>query len=71
MNAIGVLLANDHALLRAGFGAILRDIDGVEVVGEAVDGLEALTLVESKSPEIVLIDVGAQKLNGLELYGTE
>ena len=67
MTAIRVLLADDHTLVRAGIRGLLQSLAGVEVVGEANDGHEALRLAESLHPEIVLLDVGMPGLNGLEV----
>ena len=50
MNPIRVILADDHALVRAGIRALLLNVDGVEVVAEAVDGREALAAIERTSP---------------------
>ena len=65
MNPIRVLLADDHALVRAGFRALLESL-GMQVVAEASDGLEALRLIELHRPDIVLMDVAMPQLNGLE-----
>jgi len=64
---IRVLLADDHALVRAGIGAVLREIPGVSVVAEASDGPEALELIKKHLPDIALIDVVMPKLNGLDV----
>jgi DNA-binding NarL/FixJ family response regulator len=66
MMPIRVLLADDHDLFRAGLRALLSAIDGIEVVGEAGDGHEALRLVEEHSPNVVLMDLMMSGLNGLE-----
>jgi DNA-binding NarL/FixJ family response regulator len=66
MNLIRVLLADDHALVRAGIRALLEKIPNVEVVGEAGTGREALELVRSKLPNIVLMDIAMTELGGLE-----
>jgi DNA-binding NarL/FixJ family response regulator len=63
---IRVLLADDHALVRAGLRKLLESLSGVAVVGEAGDGREALALVASKSPDLVLLDITMPGLNGLE-----
>lgn len=52
MNIIRILLADDHALLRAGIRALLEDLPGVAVVAEAADGREALALVEAHRPSV-------------------
>ena len=61
-----VLLADDHALVRAGIRALLEKIPNVEVVGEAGTGREALELARSKLPSIVLMDIAMAELGGLE-----
>jgi DNA-binding NarL/FixJ family response regulator len=63
---VRVLLADDHALVRAGIRALLEKLPGVEVVGEAGDGREALELVKLKQPDVVLMDISMPGLNGLE-----
>jgi DNA-binding NarL/FixJ family response regulator len=66
MNPIRVLLADDHALVRAGIRSLLEKIPGVEVVGEASNGHEALELTRSELPNLVLMDIEMPDLNGLE-----
>ncbi|MEY2488793.1 MAG: hypothetical protein QOC70_735 [Verrucomicrobiota bacterium] len=66
MNPIRVLLADDHELVRAGIRALLEKIPGVEVVGEAGNGREALELVKSELPHVVLLDIAMPELGGLE-----
>jgi len=66
MNPIRVLLADDHALVRAGIRSLLEQMPGVEVVGEASNGHEALEIVKSELPNIVLMDIEMPDLSGLE-----
>jgi DNA-binding NarL/FixJ family response regulator len=66
MGSVRVLLADDHSILRTGIRAILAEIPGVEVVAEASDGREALTLIEQFRPDVVFMDIGMRNLNGLE-----
>lgn len=66
MMPIRVLLADDHVLMRTGMRAWLQSMSGVEVVGEASDGREALRLIAKVQPDVVLMDIGMQGLNGLE-----
>jgi DNA-binding NarL/FixJ family response regulator len=63
---IRVLLADDQALVRAGFRALLDAQDGIEVVGEAADGAETLRLARVLRPDVVLMDVCMPGLDGLE-----
>jgi DNA-binding NarL/FixJ family response regulator len=66
MNMTRVLLADDHALVRAGIRALLEKIPSIEVVGEAGTGRETLELVRSTLPNIVLMDIAMTELGGLE-----
>ena len=63
---IRVLLADDQALVRAGFRALLTAEDGIEVVGEAVDGVEAVSQASALKPDVVLMDIRMPRLDGLE-----
>ena len=60
-----VLLADDHALFRAGIASLLNAW-GMDVVGQAADGHEAIELARRLKPELVLMDVGMSPCNGLE-----
>ncbi|MFC9334173.1 response regulator [Arthrobacter sp. NPDC057009] len=61
-----VLLADDQPLLRMGFRLILEGEDGLEVVGEASDGADAVHQVEQLDPDVVLMDVRMPTLDGIE-----
>ena len=63
---VTVLLADDQELVRAGFAMILDARDDIEVVGEACDGLEAVTLAAKTRPDVVLMDVRMPRLDGIE-----
>ncbi len=64
---IRVLLADDHALVRAGIRSLLQGMDGIEVVGEASDGREAVTLCERERPDVLVVDIAMPEPNGLEV----
>src|SRR5438552_10470580 len=66
MSQIRVLLADDHKLVRAGIRSLLERFPNVEVIAEASDGREAIRLVETNEPQIVLMDLAMPELNGLE-----
>jgi DNA-binding NarL/FixJ family response regulator len=63
---IRVLLADDQALVRGGFKALLDTRDDIEVVGEAVNGTEAVALTKTLRPDVVLMDIRMPDLDGLE-----
>jgi DNA-binding NarL/FixJ family response regulator len=66
MKPTRVLLADDHALVRAGIRALLEELPGVAVVAEASDGRDALRLIEEHQPDVALLDIAMPGLNGLE-----
>ncbi|RZS55128.1 LuxR family two component transcriptional regulator [Microcella putealis] len=63
---IRVLVADDHAVVRAGIVALLGDEPDIEVVGEAVDGVEAVELAAALTPDLVVMDVRMPRLTGDE-----
>jgi DNA-binding NarL/FixJ family response regulator len=64
--SIRVLVADDQSMIRAGFRMLLKDEEGIEVVAEAEDGLEAVDKAARFSPGVVLMDIRMPKLDGLE-----
>ena len=63
---IRVLIADDQALMRTGFRMILDAQDDIEVVGEAIDGADAIRRFEALSPDVVVMDVRMPTLDGIE-----
>ena len=66
MKPVRLLLADDHTLVRAGLRKLLESMPDMQVVGEAGDGLELLTLAAELQPHLVLMDIAMPGLNGLE-----
>jgi DNA-binding NarL/FixJ family response regulator len=66
MSATRIVLADDHALVRAGIRALLEGIDGLVVVGEASDGRQAVELSREHHPDLVVMDISMNELNGIE-----
>src|SRR5436190_20711363 len=63
---IRILICDDQALVRAGFKLILDAEDDLEVVGEAGDGGEAVELMRTCTPDVILMDVRMPNMNGIE-----
>lgn len=66
MEAIRVIIADDHTLFRDGLRALLASIPEIEVVGEASTGKEALKLTLEHQPDVILMDIQMPDLNGIE-----
>lgn len=62
-----ILLADDHGIVRRGLRSLLETESGLTIVAEAADGLEALRLASEHQPEILILDIGMPKLNGIEV----
>ena len=65
-DVIRVLIVDDHALYRRGLQTVLETEDGIDVVGEAADGNEAVDLAEETLPDVIVMDVGMPKRGGIE-----
>ena len=66
VSKIRVVLADDHVLFREGTRGVIEQDRGMEVVGEAADGEEAVTLVSELNPHVVLMDIAMPRVNGIE-----
>src|ERR1700731_4003550 len=64
--SIGIVIADDQALVRAGFRMILEAEEDLRVLAEAKDGVEAVEAAQRARPDIVLMDIRMPKLDGLE-----
>ena len=67
METIKIILAEDHALMRAGTRHILEQYPDLQVIGEAEDGEQAIELIKSLKPDIAILDIRMPKLNGIEV----
>lgn len=65
MSEITILLAEDHTLFRQGIKKIISSVQGMEVTGEAANGLEAVELAEKLKPDVILMDINMPKLDGV------
>jgi len=63
---IKILLADDHIIFRDGIRSILENETDIEIIGEADDGLKAIQLTDELQPDIVLMDLTMDELNGIE-----
>jgi DNA-binding NarL/FixJ family response regulator len=64
---IKVALADDHTIIRQGLNAMLQSQGDIQVIGEASDGMEALDLVTTLKPDVLLLDIMMPNLNGIEV----
>lgn len=66
MNAYGIVLADDHVMLRNGIKKIIEESDDMEVVAETGDGLELLNLLKNINPHMIILDISMPNLRGIE-----
>ncbi|MGK0186645.1 MAG: DNA-binding NarL/FixJ family response regulator [Verrucomicrobiales bacterium] len=66
MNPIRIIIAEDHALMRAGIQALLRNYSDIEIVAQAANGREVIQQINDHMPDVVLMDIGMPVLNGFE-----
>jgi two-component system nitrate/nitrite response regulator NarL len=64
--ALRIALADDHALVREGLRRLLETNEGFEIVGEATNGAEAITLAQRLKPDVLVLDVSMPRMTGLE-----
>jgi DNA-binding NarL/FixJ family response regulator len=62
---VRIVLADDHELVRSGIKALLSMVEGVEVIAEAADGSELITLVDSMRPDLVMTDISMPGMDGI------
>ncbi|MCX4341443.1 MAG: response regulator transcription factor [Lachnospiraceae bacterium] len=67
MNAIRVMIADDHSLIREGLRQLLEFDGSIKVVGEAANGVECLENLEKYDPEVLLLDINMPEMNGIEV----
>lgn len=66
MNQTTIVLVDDHSLVRDGIKALLESEKDLRVIGEGADGSDAITLVEEKKPDLLIIDIRMPKMTGIE-----
>lgn len=66
---IGVLIADDHLLVRQGIKNLLETQKGIKILGEAVDGIDAVNKTLEMKPDVLLLDINMPKMNGIEALG--
>ncbi len=66
---IRVIIADDHAVVRQGIRHVLEDVQGLEVIAEAGDGEEVLSLLEEHAPDLLVLDISMPGKTGLEVAG--
>ena len=71
MSKIRILLADDHGIVRKGLRLLLEQDPGLEVVGEASDGREAVRFVEEQEADVAVVDVAMPQLNGIDANAEE
>ncbi|GAB4493839.1 MAG: two-component system response regulator CasR [Anaerolineales bacterium] len=69
MNRIRIVVVDDHALFRRGLISLLEEMPEFHVVGEAVNGQEALAVIERARPDVVLLDINMPILDGIQTLG--
>src|SRR4030043_1399712 len=65
-----VVIADDHAIVRTGLRALIHDEIGLELIGEAAGGYEAIELVEKNQPDVLVLDISMPDLDGISVTRT-
>jgi len=66
MDHYRIVLAEDHVLIRQGLAGLIKEVAGLEVIGEAGDGIELLSLLTAVTPHMVILDISMPNLRGIE-----
>ena len=64
LNSTRILFADDHQIIREGLGSLIDKVDGLEIVAEAENGLEAVRLASELSPDLIILDLRMPKMDG-------
>ncbi len=67
MNRITAVLVEDHDVVRIGLRAVLQSHPGIEVIGEATNGVQGLQLLQTTPPDIAIVDIGLPGMDGIEM----
>ena len=66
MELIRLIIVDDHAIVRQGLSAMLTPRHGIEVVGEAKNGREAIQMVQELAPDVIIMDLNMPEIDGIE-----
>ncbi len=66
MNKVKLLIVDDHRVVREGLGAILKTKEDIDLIGEATNGLEAVSMANTLQPDVILMDISMPKMNGIK-----
>lgn len=69
-DCVRIVVVDDHTLFRRGLVGLLSEMEGFQVVGEAANGRDSLTIIEMENPDIVLLDINMPEMNGVETLTT-
>ncbi len=66
MAKIKLMIADDHVLFRRGMASIIKEFDGISLIGEANNGVELLEIVKKRQPQVILMDLKMPEMDGIE-----